>query len=116
MSSNEGQEGDDSGSDQSGEDEIVTLIGEDGTEVDHVWLGLVELDNEQFALLCPVDEFDVNAESTNVYAYYYTMNEDETDTFEPVEDHALLARIQVAAEEMFAAEEDRAAEGENEGG
>ena len=84
-----------------GEDDIVTLVDADGTEVDHVWLGIVELDDEQFALLCPVDEMDNDAESTSVYVYHYSEDEDGAESFEAVEDEALLARVQAAAEAMF---------------
>ncbi len=112
MSSDEGQGGDDSGSDLEG-DEIVTLVGQDGTEVDHFWLGLVELDEEQFALLCPVDEMDEESDSTNVYVYRYWEDEDGEEVFEPVEDEALLARVQAKAEEMFAAADQDS--GENDG-
>jgi len=87
-------------------DDIVTLIDADGTEVDHFWLGLVELDEEQFALLCPVDEMDEESESTSVYVYSYTMDEDGAESFEAVEDEELLARVQAAAEAMFDAEQE----------
>ncbi|GDX82650.1 hypothetical protein LBMAG42_44610 [Deltaproteobacteria bacterium] len=82
-------------------DDIVTLVDADGGEVDHYWLGLVELDEEQFALLCPVDEVDEDSETTNVYVYHYSEDEDGAESFEAVEDEELLARVQAAAEKMF---------------
>ncbi len=85
--------------------DVVTLVDADGSEVDHYWLGLVELDDEQFALLCPVDEMDEDNENTNVYVYHYNEDEDGAESFEAVEDDALLARVQAAAEAMFEADE-----------
>ncbi|MSQ01628.1 MAG: DUF1292 domain-containing protein [Myxococcales bacterium] len=82
--------------------DIVTLVDADGNEVDNYWLGLVELDDEQFALLCPVEEMDEEAEATTVYIYHYSEDEDGAESFEEVEDEALLARVQQAAEAMFA--------------
>jgi len=86
---------------EEGGDDIVTLVDAEGNEVDHYWLGLVELDEEQFALLCPIDELDEESESTNVYVYHYEEDEDGAESFEAVEDEALLARVQAAAEAMF---------------
>ncbi len=83
-------------------DDIVTLVDADGNEVDNYWLGQVELDDEQFALLCPVAEMDEEAEATNVYVYHYSEDEDGAESFEAVEDEELLARVQAAAEAMFA--------------
>lgn len=91
---------------EEGGDDIVTLVDADGTEIDHYWLGLVELDDEQFALLCPVDEMDEESDSTNVYVYHYEEDEDGAESFEAVEDEALLARVQAAAEAMFDEGED----------
>lgn len=88
--------------------DVVTLVDADGNEVDHYWLGLVEVDDDQFALLCPVDEMDEDSENTNVYVYHYSEDEDGAESFEAVEDDALLARVQAAAEAMFAAEEEEA--------
>jgi uncharacterized protein YrzB (UPF0473 family) len=85
--------------------DVVTLVDADGNEVDHYWLGLVEVDDDQFALLCPVDEMDEESENTNVYVYHYSEDEDGAESFEAVEDDALLARVQAAAEAMFAADE-----------
>lgn len=87
---------------EEGGDDIVTLVDAEGNEVDHYWLGLVELDEDQFALLCPVDELDEDSENTNVYVYHYSEDEDGAESFEAVEDDALLARVQAAAEALFA--------------
>jgi len=74
------------------EDQFVTLVDADGDEVEHYWLGQVELDDETFALLCPVEEMDAESENTNVYVYHYNVDEDGAESFEEVEDDALLAR------------------------
>lgn len=92
--------------DEDGEgDDIVTLVDADGSEVDHYWLGQVEVDDETFALLCPVTEVDEESETTNVYVYHYSEDEDGAESFEAVEDEELLVRVQAAAEAMFDAAE-----------
>ena len=88
------------------EGEIVTLIDPNGNEVDHLWLGIIELEDEegnpeQFALLTPVDELDQDEENTSVYVFHYSQDEDGAESFEAVEDEELLKRVQAAAEEMF---------------
>ncbi len=112
MANEEGQEG--GGGGESEGDDIVTLVDADGNEIEHYWLGCVELDEERFALLSPVDEVNEAPETTNVYVYRYSESEDGAEEFEAVEDEALLARVQTAAEKMFA-EADQAAGGEGDG-
>ena len=85
---------------EEGED-IVTLIDADGNEVDYLWLGSVDLEDETFALLAQVDELEEDADATSVYVFHYSQDEDGGESYEAVEDDALLARVQAAAEKMF---------------
>ncbi len=84
------------------EDDIVVFTDAEGNEMEFVWLGLVELDGESFALLTPAEEDeDDDSDQTEVYVFHYEQDEDGGETYSDVEDEALLARVQAAAEKMF---------------
>ena len=104
----EGEEGDDT----------VVLVDADGNEREFVFLAVVEMDDEgSFAALTPVEEDDA-ADNTEVFLFHYEEDEDGGESFSPIEDEDLFARVQIAAEKMFSEmdeEEDEGAEHDHAG-
>lgn len=86
--------------------EVITLEDESGAETDFAFLGLVGVDGQQYAILCPVEQLEVDDPDLDLYAFAYTETEDGAD-LEAVEDDALLTRIFTLAEtELFGDDED----------
>jgi uncharacterized protein YrzB (UPF0473 family) len=111
----EGEEWDDEGEDG---DDTVVLVDADGNEREFVFLAVVEMDEEgSFAALTPVEE-DEAADNTEVFLFHYEEDEDGAESFSPIEDEDLFARVQEAAEKMFSEmdeEEDEGAEHDHAG-
>jgi uncharacterized protein YrzB (UPF0473 family) len=95
------EEGEGEFDDLDDEDDIVTLVDAEGKEVDYHMMGLVEVDEETFALLTPVEEDD-ESESMEVVLMGYEEDEDGGLIFSDIEDEALFAKVQAAAETFFA--------------
>ncbi len=90
----------------SDDDNIVTLQDADGNEQDFVFLTVVDLEGEgQFAALTPADEDDA-AENTEIFLFRYEADEDGGESFTPINDENLYARVQAAAELHFAQAEE----------
>lgn len=83
------------------EDDIVVLVDAEGKETEYHMMGLVEVDEETFALLSPVDD-DEESESMEVVLMRYDEDEDGGMIFADIDDEALFARVQAAAEAFFA--------------
>ena len=83
------------------EESTVILVDAEGTEREFVFLAVVDLEDEgQFAALTPAEE-DESGENTEVFLFHYEEDEDGGESFSPIEDEELFARVQSAAEEMF---------------
>lgn len=94
------------------ESDIVTLMDADGNEQDFLFLTVVDVEGEgQFAALTPADEDD-ETENTEVFLFHYEADEDGGESFAPIDDEDLFARVQVAAELHFAQMEHDEANGE----
>jgi len=92
----EGDEGDDE------EDDIVTLMDAEGNETDFLFLTVIDVEGEgQFAALTPADE-DEETDNTEVFLFHYEADEDGGESFAPIEDEDLFAKVQAAAEVHFA--------------
>lgn len=96
------EDGDEEWDDEEGEEsDTVILVDAEGTEREFVFLAVVDLEDEgQFAALTPADE-DEESENTEVFLFHYEEDEDGAESFTPIEDEDLFARVQAAAEEMF---------------
>jgi uncharacterized protein YrzB (UPF0473 family) len=90
---------------QHDEEDIVVLADGDGNDVEFLWLGMVELEEESFALLTPLDATE-SEESTEIYVFHYEQDEDGGEIFSDVEDEELLKKVQAKAEEMFSEAEE----------
>ncbi len=73
-------------------DDIVVLIGEDGEEVEFEHLDTVELDENEYVILLPLDEQD-NEEVDEVVILKVDHNEDGEDAFVTVDDEDELNRV-----------------------
>ena len=85
-----------------GEDsDTVILVDAEGVEREFVFLAVVDMEDEgQFAALTPAEE-DEASDNTEVFLFHYEEDEDGAESFTPIEDEDLFARVQTAAEEMF---------------
>lgn len=82
------------------EEDIVVLADGNGEDIEFLWLGMVEVEEESFALLTPLDSTESD-DSTEIYVFRYEQDEDGGEIFSDVEDEELLKRVQAKAEEMF---------------
>ena len=96
----EGEEGD-----EEEDDGIVILTDAEGNELEFYVLDVIDVDDEQFALLTPADE-DEESESSEIFIFHYEVDEDGGESFAPVEDEELFATVRDAAEALFAGEDD----------
>ncbi|MSP55343.1 MAG: DUF1292 domain-containing protein [Myxococcales bacterium] len=96
------EDGEDEEWDDDGEDsDTVILVDAEGVEREFVFLAVVDMEDEgQFAALTPAEE-DEDGENTEVFLFHYEEDEDGAESFTPIEDEDLFARVQTAAEEMF---------------
>lgn len=89
------------GFDDEEDDGIVVLVDGDGNEVEYLFLDVVDLDGDQFALLTPAEE-DEEAESTEIFIFRYEVDEEGGESFSDVEDEAIFQKVQEIAEKRFA--------------
>lgn len=83
------------------DDDLVVLADEDGVEATYRFLGVVEVDGEQFALLSGEEEPEDEEEPMEVFILRYAQDEDGGETFSPLDDEALFQRVQAEAERLF---------------
>lgn len=83
------------------EDDVVVLVDAEGNELEYHLLGVIEVEEEEFALLTPADD-DEESESMEVVLMRYDEDEDGGMIFQDIEDEALFAKVQAAAEVYFA--------------
>ncbi len=82
------------------DDDVVVLVDEEGVETAYLFIGTVDVEGSTFALLADAEE-EEESENTDVYVFHYNQDEEGGESFEPVEDDELLAKVQAAAEKMF---------------
>ncbi len=101
-----GTDEDEFASDAEAEDsDIVTLLDAAGHEQNFLFLAVIDVEGEgQFAALTPADE-DEEAENTEVFLFHYEADEDGGETFTPIDDEELFAKVRAAAEAYFAEQE-----------
>lgn len=83
------------------EDDVVVLVDAEGNELEYHLLGVIEVEEEEFALLTPADD-DEESESMEVVLMRYDEDEDGGMIFQDIEDEALFTKVQAAAEKYFA--------------
>lgn len=83
------------------DDSIVILEDAEGNVMEYLFLDVVELDGDSFALLTPVDE-DEESESTEIFIMRYEIDEEGGESFGDLDDEDLFRRVQEIAEKRFA--------------
>lgn len=85
--------------------EVFTLEDEDGAETDFAFLGTVEIDAQDYAILCPVEQLETEDPDLDLYAFKYAETDDGVE-LDAVDDEALLTRIFTLAETALFGDED----------
>lgn len=100
----EGFDDDADGDDEEEEEEVVTIVLEDGTEADYALAGVLEVEEQLFAVLVDEEgaEDDDEEGTVDVVLAHFREEEDGTMHFSEITDEALYAKVQAAAEEFFA--------------
>jgi uncharacterized protein YrzB (UPF0473 family) len=102
MASNDGH--DHSDEEEYDDDEIVTLSDAEGNETEFQFLGVVEVEGEDYALLTPAN--DEEAEATEIFIFRYEQDEDGGEVFSDVEDEETFQKVRAQAEALFASLEE----------
>ena len=84
-----------------GVDNIVTLNDENGNEVKFEFLDLVELDNEDYVVLLPVEENEETEGEVVILRLEDTDEETEEESYVSVEDEETLMRVFEIFKERF---------------
>lgn len=92
MDEEDGEEGDD----------VVVLEDAEGNAREYVFLAVVEVDEEAYALLTPAEEDENEENPTEVFLFQYEVDDDGNESFSDIEDEELFKRVQAAAEQLFA--------------
>ena len=74
------------------EDEVITLFDDDGKPVDFHEVAVIDHEDEFYALLQPVELIDGIGEDEAVI-FKIKHEDDETDSFEPVKEEAILEAV-----------------------
>jgi len=101
---------DEMGEDTDDEDDgIVILQTAEGEEMAFHVLEVIDVEDEQFALLTPAndDEGEENdEEAAEIYIFHYEVDEDGAESFTPVEDEETFAKVRDAAEALFTGDDE----------
>ncbi len=84
------------------DDDLVVLTGEDGEDHPFRLIALLDVDDQQFAMLIPAEQEADDSETADVYLLHYTEDADGMVNFSSIEDPELFAKVQAAAEQAFA--------------
>jgi uncharacterized protein YrzB (UPF0473 family) len=108
--SSDEEEVEDMGEDMDDEDDgVVILQTAEGDEMAFHVLEVIDVDDEQFALLTPANDDegeDNDEEAAEIYIFHYEVDEDGAESFTPVEDEDTFAKVREAAEALFTGEDD----------
>lgn len=90
------------------EDDIVILPDLDGNEVEYQFLGVMEVEGVEYALLTPntTEEEDAVSDATEIFIFTYKEDEDGNEVFSEVGDEATFAKVCKYAEKFLADEEE----------
>lgn len=88
------------------EDDVVILEDAEGNSREYVFLAVVELDEEAYALLTPSEEDENEETPTEVFLFHYEVDDEGNESFSDIADEELFKRVQAAAEQLFAEMDD----------
>lgn len=82
------------------QDEVITLVDEEGTEHDFTVIDIISVDQSEYAILLPVEE-----ESDEAIILKFSQDEDGNELLIDIEDDEELEKVADAWEKMLAEEE-----------
>jgi len=83
------------------EDEVVTLVDEEGAEHDFTVIDIIEVEGAEYAIMLPVDE-----ENNEAIILKFSKDEDDNELLVDIEDDEEWEKVSDAWEEMIAEEEE----------
>lgn len=83
------------------EDEVVTLVDEEGAEHDFTVIDIIEVEGAEYAIMLPVDE-----ENNEAIILKFSKDEDGNELLVDIEDDEEWEKVSDAWEEMIAEEEE----------
>ena len=86
--------------DEDEDDDAVLLEDADGKVTEFVFLGTVEVDAIEYALLTPME-----GDGSEIFVFTYDADEDGGERYGEVPDDETLAKVQLEAEKMFSGQE-----------
>ena len=90
---NVNDEGLDQADDLAGPD-IVVLVDEDGNEVEFALLAVVEVEEQDYALMTPIEQIeDEESDSMDMFLFQYDEDEDGAASFSEISDEETYVRV-----------------------
>ena len=84
------------------DDLLVTFTDEDGNDADFMVLAVMDIDGQDYAMLAPAEQLGDDDSDEGVELYYFKYHEDdEGETYDEIEDEALLERVHKAFGELM---------------
>lgn len=85
------------------DDGVVVLTDAEGNEVEFGILGFVQVDEQTYALMAPVEQLDdEESEDFDVYIFHYEFGEDGDESFSEVADPEVFEKVKAEADKFFA--------------
>ena len=79
---------------------IVVLEDEEGTEVQLALLAMLEVEDQEYALMAPVEDLEAEEGETTLYLFRHDEVEGVGSTFGMIEDDATYAQVQAFCETL----------------
>lgn len=89
-----------------GEDEVITLVDEDGNEKDFVVVNVLEVEGSRYAVLIPVTEDMEEEEEPEAIILKFATDENGQEILMEIEDDEEWEKVADAWEEMIMEEEE----------
>jgi len=86
------------------QEEVITLVDEEGAEHDFTVIDIIEVDGSEYAILLPVEE-DNEEESNEAIILKFARDEEGSELLVDIEDDEEWEKVSDAWEEMLAEEE-----------
>lgn len=98
------------------EEDIVTIVDEEGNERDCVVLAVAEVDGQDYALLAPAEQLDDDeGQELELFIFTYEVDDEEMEMFGFVEDEAVYEKVREFFSTLISQEDDEDDEDEDEG-
>jgi uncharacterized protein YrzB (UPF0473 family) len=88
--------------DEGDELEVVTFTDEDGKEYTAAILAVIEVEEQDFAVLAPVEQLeDPEAGDLELFLFHYGEDEEGNECFSYIEDEVLFDKVREAASQIL---------------